>query len=380
MKVVIKLIKNIENIEAFLDALTDSENDKVEQYYYLTEDEAEGYVEDAEGEEHNVSVYKGDITESTCTCENFEKKGICRHIVKLYYHLFPEEFESDLHEAFIKIDDNDLKDEIANLPLYYHQLMENTLNELDKEDLVHIILENVKLWTIPDFMEIIEEYRKTYENKDVGDNLQLILEQLYMVMQEAYKELTDEKITKYSDKLTKLTLEQIDFVLNSKDEDYITDLKFGLITTPFCGHPLYNEFLKRVIEYFDEEELNLLDNIIKVSIDHFSFMDNSYILSNALITKHLYNEVLNQVDIENDLIDIFTDYECIHFIRYIINYYLDDFDKFLNKLEEFVKSRSFGKTNFHCDKKSKYNTVKNIQKIVKNEKLIELLNYCKKNK
>lgn len=376
------MIKNIKIIKTFLDALADSEDVKVKNYYYLTNDEAVGLVVDSNKKEYEVTVYKGDITESTCTCKDSVEKETCKHIVKLYYDLFSEEFETDLQEAFSKMDEEEanLDDEIANLPLYYRQLMEKSLNELDKDELVNIIVENVKLWTMPRFTEVIDEYRKTFEDKDVGANLPLILEQLYMVMKKAYNELKDENVTKYNDKLTELTKEQINFVLNSKDEEYINDLKFSLITTPFCGHPLYNEFLKKVIEYFEEEEFKLLENIVNISSEHFSLINDNYVLSNIFITKHLYNEVLNKVDIENDLIDIFNDYKCTHFIRYVINYHLDDFDKFLDKLEELIKVKSFGKKNFYFDKKTKYNGLKAIQKIVKNERINELLDYCKNKK
>lgn len=364
------MIKKIENARAFLNALSETENIKIGNFSHLTSDEAEGYVYDEETTYH-VTVYKRDINESTCSCHDYMENGICKHIIKLYYGLFSEEFDDDIDKVLDAVDDIDevIDPHEYNLPLYYQPLMEKTLNDLSKDDLIDLIIEHVKLWKIAPFNDVIDEYRNTFKNKDVGDNPTLIVEQLYLVMKQACEEMDDEERTVYTECLTREEKEQIKFLLKVEDSEYIKDLEYALITTGFCGHPLFNEFLKPVLEYFEHEELVILENLVNISIEHFSSCNDHYFLSHALITKHLINEMMDNVDIKEDVKDCFMNHKSNLFIQYIFNYYIDNFDELIDIFEEEMIYGDYSRNR-------KEQVINKISEIVKNDKVNELKLYC----
>lgn len=189
-------------------------------------------------------------------------------------------------------------------------------------------------------------------------------------MKTSYKELELEKITKYDTELSELTKTQIDYVIKSSNEDYLSDLKHALITTPFCGHPLFNEFLKRLISTFNEYEIKTLKSSIDISLYKFLFVNKKYLVSNVLISTHIIENELNQVTIENDIASIFKYSKFNHYVEYIVKFYSHDFDLFLSCLESFINNCELSNVII-------YKGLNSIVKYVRNTRLLELLDLFK---
>lgn len=270
------------------------EDKKILSYKQLSAFEYEGYVQGSQPLPYYVKINLKHPKKSYCDCPHANGYTVCKHMVAMYYAVFPE--EADDLNSWMKSDgyyfDEDEEDEYYyrrtsyyddNKPIFYDDLLESYLNDLSQEQMKEILMKELNR----DENRTYNQYLKKYAKKNLHNiNEDMIfLNKLnkklkFKTKEPNYFNHLDSLFTSYE----KNTLEKIynkNTILNKKIDEILLNEKLAI----------YRDYQWVILFYKNRLSKKQRENLIKKLENYF----------NAL--KHY--SITNPISKSNILIDIF---------------------------------------------------------------------------
>lgn len=244
--------------EAFVKGIKLAEKHAVKSIIHKAHDIVFAEVED-NAVIYHVTVDNKNIEDSVCTCELCKKGIICEHIMATIFtvEMEREVYEKrnmDNHEFF----DPDLDDDDDDLyqPYYVNKIVEDFLQDMSKEEIIDLIMEEVDYNQLPSIKRHINEVKYQYLDVDPTNNITASIEQFNYRVYKAAEEIHTSIVTSESDKLSEEDKNLMTWVIMQGTDEQIEDLKNVFLDKFVFGHPILVEAFRILYPVLNEDEKN----------------------------------------------------------------------------------------------------------------------------
>ena len=254
--------------EAFVKGIKLAEKHAVKSIIHKAHDIVFAEVED-NAVIYHVTVDNKNIEDSVCTCELCKKGIICEHIMATIFtvEMEREVYEKrnmDNHEFF----DPDLDDDDDDLyqPYYVNKIVEDFLQDMSKEEIIDLIMEEVDYNQLPSIKRHINEVKYQYLDVDPTNNITASIEQFNYRVYKAAEEIHTSIVTSESDKLSEEDKNLMTWVIMQGTDEQIEDLKNVFLDKFVFGHPILVEAFRILYPVLNEDEKKLIKKYIEEKI------------------------------------------------------------------------------------------------------------------
>ena len=190
---------------------------KVHNVYQINENEYEAYVDGSLKDPYYVKINIEHPRKSECDCPFANGNRTCKHMIALYFDLFPEEvddyeswlnsdYEEDYDEDYEDYDDYYDEDDDFEKPLFFNVVLDNYIESLSKEELQKLLKEELLKHEEDTYYTYLEKdyknfLRKSGKSLSYLNNLNKIIKEYTNIYFSEYNyRKFDEIILKQSDK------------------------------------------------------------------------------------------------------------------------------------------------------------------------------------
>lgn len=307
----------------------------------LSDHEYEGYVQGTLDTPYYVRIDVKHIRKSTCDCPYAKDRSICKHMIALYFSVFPD--EADDYEEWLYSDDIDEEeyDEFDDYeeeedyeynyrsqfekPLFYDYVLDSFINNLSESDAKKILKNELSndeertyyLYLEKDYQEILKRNNKTWLFLDKVNTKMKHLMEIYMY---DYQDYSIEILNNHEKKK----------IENLYHHDELKNIIDEILLQPKLA--VYDDY-QWVVRFYKKNKTDTKQFYTKLE-NYISQLKSYYIKdsipkSNVLIAMY----ILEQHSLKEQAISLLKNSKYNNYVKYVINHH----NNYMSLYDEVIK-------------------------------------------